>query len=315
MLQRNFPKFANLVKGGDFDAAEDLLKEIVTYRPTKNLALGVGLDANPMLRIERRMSEESDFILLLIPELDRIFGGVRRGELAVWQSQRSSGGKTTGLVHCAKAAVFQGHKVLIYTLEESEEDYQDRLDQAIAGLEKSELTNYEKLSKKLREWFRHGGDIHIKQFPPGLTRVSDLRAHQQMLANTQGFHADLIIVDQADELISERTRSQESSLFDEGKNIYTHLRGWAVEDQIVIWTGMQSQRGAASETVADQEHAGTSIAKVWVSDIILSINRTPKEADENLTRIFITKNRHGGGDRFAITVTSDMDRQLFYKYA
>ncbi len=78
---------------------------------------------------------------------------------------------------------------------------------------------------------------------------------------------------------------------------------------------MHATRGAAEKTVADQEDAGGSIAKPQICDLMLSINRTAKEQQEGITRIFISKNRHGGGDRFTISIRSDMDRQQFYKYA
>ena len=314
-LLSSIPKLVNLAKNGELDEAEQIVKDLVTYRPSRNLSPGVRMSRDPQERIDRRLADDQERFLMLIPELDRVIGGLGRGELGVFHSQRSSIGKTTALVHVAKSAVFQGYKVLIYTLEESAENYQDRIDQCVAGLLKRELTDYEKLSSAMNSWFWQNGDIIIKQLPQGSTSVEDLRAHKQMLENTEGFNADLVIIDQAEELVPDDKTIRSDFLYGAGKNIYSATRGWAVEDQIGIWTGMHATRGAAEKTVADQEDAGGSIAKVQIADIILSINRTPKEAEEGLTRVFISKNRHGGGDRFAISVRSDMHRQQFYKHS
>ena len=314
-LLTSIPKLVNMAKLGELDAAEQLVKDLVTYRPSRDLSPGLKMDLDPQARIDRRQSDEKERFLMLIPELDRVIGGLGRGELGVFLSQRSSIGKTTALVHVAKSTVFQGYKVLIYTLEESEEDYQDRIDQCVAGLLKRELTDYGQLSTAMSRWFWQGGDILIKKFPQGATSVDDLRAHKQMIENTQGFHADMVIVDQAEELCPDDKTIRSDNLYGAGKSIYSALRRWAFEDQIGIWTGMHATRGAAEKTVADQEDAAGSIAKVQIADIILSINRTPKETEEGLTRIFISKNRHGGGDRFAISIRSDMHRQQFYKHA
>jgi len=221
---------------------------------------------------------------------------------------------TTAMVHLLVAAVMQGKRVMVYTLEESEEDYQDRIDQRVAGLTKKQLSNEAEISRAMRTWFRFGGDVRIKQFPGGSTRLSDLKRHLEIVRNTENFYPHLIILDQAEELAPEG-QFRGDQLYAAGKEIYTNVRGWAVEEELSIWTGAHANRGGSEATVADQEHIGGSIAKVQIADIIISLNRTKKEHAEGLTTLFISKARNRPNARRTITIKSDLARQAFYKHA
>jgi galactitol-specific phosphotransferase system IIB component len=300
---------AELVTAGRFDEAEELLKHTFAFHPRKEHDLGRMLEADPTKRIRRRLEEDTQRFWWLIPEIDRVIRGSKRGELGVLQSQRSSAGKSAALAFLARQYAFQNKRILIYTLEMSEEEYEDRLDMCIAGVVKEALTDHQRLSRKLGKMFKRGGRIWIKQFPGQLSTVSDLREHKQLLEQVHGFYADAILVDYADELGSEN-RSRAGNTFEVGKEIYSHLRGWAVKDDVVIWTGMQSNRSAGDVDVADMENSGESIAKAWIADLIISINRTKKEAEDGTTRLYVVKNRTGIA-RFTIKIKTDFQRMQF----
>jgi hypothetical protein len=83
------------------------------------------------------------------------------------------------------------------------------------------------------------------------------------------------------------------------------------EDRMVGWTGLQSGRDAAKEKHADQQHAGGSIAKIQIADVVLSINRTPEEQVNGLTRIHIVKAREDKA-RFDVCFPTDFNRMQFW---
>lgn len=149
----------------------------------------------------------------------------------------------------------------------------------------------------------------MKQFPSGLTRMSDLRAHKEMLGNVHNFHPDAILLDYADLLIPER--ADPADLHSAGAEIYNQFRGWMVEDRLVGWTGLQSGRGAMEATIADQQHTGGSIAKAQIADLIISINRTAEEDKKGLTNLFIVKNREGPA-RYGIVIKTDFNKMSFW---
>jgi galactitol-specific phosphotransferase system IIB component len=73
---------------------------------------------------------------------------------------------------------------------------------------------------------------------------------------------------------------------------------------------MQSNRSAGDVDVADMENSGESIAKAWIADLIISINRTKKEAEDGTTRLYVVKNRTGIA-RFTIKIKTDFQRMQF----
>jgi hypothetical protein len=311
LFRRNIIPSAELVKAGRFDEAEQLLKETFLHRSSSEQDLGRAYTLDPTRRIRRRLEEDHQRFWWLVRDIDSRVRGLKRGELGVLQSQRSSGGKSAGLVFLTRQFAFQQRNILIYTLEMSEEDYEDRLDMCIGGLAKESLTDYTRLHQKLRKLVFRGGQIWIKQFPSMITTVSDLQRHKETLEALHGFSPDVIVLDYADELGPEKY-SRAGNSFEVGKEVYSHLRGWAVKDKIAIWTGMQSGRGAMDVAVADQEHSGESIAKAWIADLIISINRTAKEQEEGLTRLHFVKNRTGVA-RFTLTVRTDFDTMQFVR--
>jgi replicative DNA helicase len=309
IFRKNIFPAVEMVKAGKFDEAEELIKQTFTHRPKKEHDLGRLLEVDPMVRVRRRNEEDTQRFWWLVPEIDRRVRGLKRGELMVLQSQRSSGGKSAAMAFLARQYAFQNKRILIYSLEMSEEDYEDRLDMCCCGLADYALTDYARIHKMMRKVARYGGQFWIKQFPGQITTVSDLRKHKQQLEQIHNFHADVVIVDYADELTVER-KSRSNNSFEAGKEIYSLLRGWAVKDAIGMITGMQSNRGAEDAVVADMGHAGESIAKAWIADVIVSINRDKKETEENITRLHFVKVRTGKA-RFTITVKTDFERMQF----
>lgn len=307
-LLSSFPKFTESVRKGRYDQARQILTEVVTFKSAYG-SIGGFHDPDPSERILRREAEEKERFWLLIPEIDEVVDGLKRKQVGVWMSQRSSAGKTAALLHQAKAFAMQGKNVLFITLEDAREEIEDKLDMTIAGITKVGLRDRALIHKKLLWLFRGSRRIHIVEFPPGST-VADLRRYTNFLANAENWVPDAVLVDYADLLAPEDKRLA-GDLFGAGNEVYTLLSAWAKEDVIGIWTAAQGTRGAITEAHADQEHMGMSLAKVWIAHQILSINRTAEEQKEGITQIYVVKNK-GGRARFSRTIHSDFDRMHFY---
>jgi len=309
-MMTNFPKFSEMVKRGRFEEARECMNEIVTFK-SKFGQLGRFHSEDPSERIARRDEEEKDRFWNFIPEIDEVVDGLKRGQIGVWLSQRSSAGKTAALIHQMKSFALQKKNVLFLTLEDGREEIEDKLDMAVAGITKDRLKDHDVISQRLHWLMRGNRRIHIAEFPSGMTTVNDLRRYTNFLANTENWHADVVLLDYADLLAPEDKHKTGGDLFATGDEVYTHLSGWAKEDQILIWTAAQGTRSAITESVADQEHMGRSIAKVQIAHQIFSINRTAEEQKEGITQVYVVKNK-GGRARFARTIKSDFDRMHFY---
>ncbi len=310
LFETRLPEVVDFVRKAEFDKAEDRLKQIFMFKPSSSNDLGVEFNDAVEERVARRESEDGHRFWLLIPPVDAKVRGLRRGEIGVWQSQRSSAGKTCALAHCAKAFALQGKNVAIFTLEMGEHAYEDRLDMAVTGLNREGLRNAEELRVRLQGFMRHSKRIRIKKFPGYSTKCSDLQAHCRMLESLEGFKADAVIIDYAD-LLAPETPELRGNLYETGAEVYSYWRAWMGEDQMVGWTGLQSGRSAMEEKFADQGHAGGSIAKIQIADVVLSINRTIEQEANGETSLHVVKAREDRA-RFDITFPTDFERMQFW---
>lgn len=299
----------NLVKQGKFDDAEELILSAFKHKAGVEDLLGTFYSEDTTIRTRRRREEDEDRLWTLIPPLDARIPGMKRGELGVLQSQRSSGGKSAALTFLARSAAYQRKNTLIYSMEMSEEDYEDRLDMCVTGLAKASLTDSTELALRLRKLFRLGAKVVIKQFPPGKKTVSDLRRHTERLQAVEGFVPDLIVVDYLTLLRPEKADKRD--MFATGEEITEDLRAWGIEDKLFLWSAAQSNREAMNSPVADMQHIGTSSGIIYTADLVLSINRTPEEEKLGMTNMMIVKNRQGQA-RVTFSFKTDFNRMQFY---
>lgn len=306
-FKARIPDVMNYVKADDWESAEQLVASIFAVQNPVQLDLGRELLADPSDRIARRLTEDTDRFWTLIPELDMRVPGLKPGEIGVWLSQETSAGKSAALQLLARSFAYQRKNTLIYTMEMSEEAYEDRLDQCIAGITKELLTDHLKIHKMLTHMTKHGGRIWIKQFPTKGATIEDLRRHKNILENTHNFRPDAIIVDYMDLLSIDA-----DSLYDAGDKAYAQFRGWMVEEGLVGWTGSQSKTGAKEVTYADTQHTGGSRAKAEHADLVISINRTTDETKAGRTSLFVAKNRNGAS-KYPISICTDFSRMAFWR--
>lgn len=307
VLKQMVPKLVEYGRKGDHDAISKLFQDYIAYKPKGLLAPGQVVTNDVEARCLRRAKQqEEDRFYFLIPKLDQLGIAFRRHDLVAIQSQKSSVGKTTFLACLARSLVFQNKRVMVYTLEESEDEFIDRLDQAISGLNTEELSDRVLLEAKMHRWI--SSSLRVKEFDAYETKVSDLIAHHQMLQNYFGYRPDVVIINAADYLCADRFRD---SMYAEGRDIYRSLKAWARRANIAVVVDMQSNRGAAEKVVADQADASGSIAKVHLATHLLTLNRSPAETKENMTTINVAKYRNGQAN-IHVSFHSDLSRGQIY---
>lgn len=289
LLKNILPKLVEHGKKSDYKGIEAILKTYLEFKPKGMLNPGIQVTDYVDERIARRLRrEERDRFYFAIPPLDDNGIFFHRGDLIVFQSQKTSIGKTTTLCNIARNLVLQGKNVVFHTLEESAFEIEDRLDQAIAGVTPDELTDKTKLQLKMKTWLN--ADLRIKEWDAYNTKPSDLEQHLRVLKDYYGFKPDVVIINATDSLAPER---YSDSLYASGRDVYAYLKAWAQREEIAVIVDMQSNRGAAEKVVASTEDASGSIAKVQIATMVITINRTPEELKDNMTTFNVAKNRHG----------------------
>lgn len=307
LLKQMVPKLVEYGRKGDHDGITGLFQDYIAFKPKGLLDPGKVVTNDVEERCRRRARQlEEDRFYFLIPNLDELGIYFRRHDLVAIQSQKSSVGKTTFLACLARSLVFQNRQVLVYTLEESEDEFIDRLDQSISGLHTEDLADQQLLEMKMQRWIND--KLRVKEFSAYETKVSDLIAHHQMLQSYFGYRPDVVIINAADYLCSDRFRD---SMYAEGRDIYRALKAWGRRAGIAVVVDMQSNRGAAEKIVADQADAAGSIAKVHLATHLLTLNRTPAETKEHMTTVNIAKFRNGQAN-MTVQFHSDLARgQIF----
>lgn len=213
------------------------------------------------------------------------------------------------MVHVAKAALYQNKKVLICTLEESLEEYEDKLDMCLAGLHRDDLIDAAKIERQTSRYLRRG-DLHIAEFPPGTTTVSQLQKYCKRRRATHNFIPDVVLLDYADKLHCGNSRMQ-ADVSQAGEKIFLDFERWAKEDNFFAFTASQSGRGAGQKQTADQGDMGGSLKKVHIAHRIISINRDTEGDKSNVLHLKLVKNR-GGVKGMTVQIQFDFTRYCFW---
>lgn len=232
--------------------------------------------------------------------------GWGRRELSVLMGGPKAG-KSMAMISFGVNAIAAGYRVLYVTLEVAESIIAERLDANIADRAMSELgLHAHEVEAKVEAFMAKAAPFHIKEFPTGCMRVSDL--HRLLEAyKAQGTCFDLVIVDYADLMAPERFTDnvQENS-----KSIYLNLRGLAMQEGFALLTATQTNREGARKAVATMTDIAEDINKVRIADIVISINRTDEERALNQARLHFAASRNQRSG-FTVKIEQNIDRARF----
>jgi replicative DNA helicase len=265
-------------------------------------------------RIARRLMSGEETIYPLLPDSHKYFlhGGMRKKELWTWLAATGVG-KSMSLVHCGRAALIGHWNVLHYTVEMTADEIVDRYDTAMTGIPLGELAQKPDKFKNRLLSFRDtvmgtSCQLIVKEFPTSSASVSDLESHMLMLQHQQGFFADVVLVDYADVLVSERQYKDPRF---EREHIFQQLKRLATKSNVLVWTATQADRKSMSKNIVNLDNVNESLGAARISDGVLAICQNQKEQKKHLARIFIAKNRKRRS-KAVIPVYQDLDRLIVF---
>ena len=236
-------------------------------------------------------------------------GGLGEKELGVILAPTNRG-KSMMLKFIAEFNMARGLNGLIFTLEMSEDRYLDRFDMSVSMMTTTEMLQYpEKVEAKLIQMANDPayGQVHIKEYPTQSATVENLRSYCENLKRS-GFFPDFIVVDYADLL---RSETQYSEKRHEHSHIYETLRGWAVEQEIPVWTATQANRASLSKSQVTVADISEDFGKAMIADVIVGLCQNKKEKDRQEMRLFVAKNRDGTSG-MEVLVRTDFAHGRFY---
>ena len=311
---------------GDQEAAYRLTMEFASE--VNNLNIGVAdrgwfFEEFDERQARRRLSDAEDVFPSGIVALDRAMGGgLRKGEIEIPVAY-SGIGKTFWCVHRGSSACYARKRVLHFVLEggrsKTEDRYEARfLDALYRAVKHGDLTaeqynrmqEHAQMMKKLLV-LRGTGDLKDGWSADCAFLYSEL----DFLRKSHGWVPDLIVVDYGDLLAEEGDNEyqQQKRAYRGLKHLseridYPGHRGYGVVSP--------SQAQRPSKGADEKEHVirprdiADCYEKVRVADIVLSLNRTAAEKDDNQARVHLAKYRDAE-DGMTVRVATDYQRGGF----
>jgi len=278
---------------GDYEAAKKHIEEALKIGMDKN-DLGEFFIKDHQNRFEDRLQEEDNVPkvgLSFSPTLNSLCSnGMGPEELWVILAATNRG-KSSFLMNIAFSALLQNKKVVYYTFEMSPRKIMNRLDGRLGRVPTKLLKEHTPtVVRKMEEHIHRFGDseLVVKAYPRGMASVNTLISHLSLLEGYYDFKPDLVVVDYGDIMRPiEKLKDNEANQ----AAIYGELFYMAQTQKIPVVTGCQSNRTGLNKDTVDLGDTGESFRKVMIADVVLSLNETKEEYENNKTRIFIAKNR------------------------
>lgn len=217
-------------------------------------------------------------------------------------------GKSMSLIWFSNVASLVGLNVGYWTHEVSADIIADRLD-ALNTETKIKLlkTNAKDVEKKINQLSNNKGKIFIFDYPTNTCSVNQIREDIKKL-EIQGHRLDMVVTDYADIM---RPNYRIGDKWQEEASIYIDLRGLAKERQVPVLTASQVTKSGSNKELTTGSDSAGSWDKIKIADLVLTINATEEEKQQNKARLNISENRNG--ESRVITINTALEEGRFYK--
>lgn len=267
--------------------------DMSVFRMEVNKIMDKGIGAFDLVELDvherRDWKNEGAMVPTFSSKLNELLlGGLTYGELGLIQANPGIG-KTLTCINLAVAGAITGHQVWFVTLDEMAVDIATRFDYRLATY------------RGKRAWTKN---IKLIDFSSGAS-LSDL----EVLVDTNG-KPDLIIVDGTDDF--QITEQKGLEIRGRIAEIYKGLRRLSrrKEGPIPIWVTSQSTAASEGKTKKGMfDVTDNKIVKAGESSIVLSINQSEEEAQENVARLFLAKARRPCGPGHTIRLIHERETQ------
>lgn len=219
------------------------------------------------------------------------------GEVGIWAGGPKKG-KTWALVNTGYSALVQGKKVIHFSLEIPAEWLALRYDGRILQKPYKSITPDDS-SNAIKKIKTFGGHLVIEDRP----ELTLLEIKNYLKMNK----FDLVIIDYADLLTPPKKFKEKRH---ELLSIMQGIRRIAKEFSIPIWTASQLTAKSSQKNIASIEDLEESkIGKAGTASLILTLNQTPEEKEENICRIYVAASTRGVASSIR-KVNCDFDKML-----
>ena len=299
-LEKAIIESADLLEKSEYGPVEEKIKQAVRIGLTKDL--GIDYFEDPKARL-LRLKENNGTVKTGWKSLDdRLYGGFNKGELNIFAGS-SGAGKSLFLQNLAMNWLEQGMNVVYFTFELSEELSAMRVDSMTTGVPTNEI--FKKiddvdLAVRLQKT-KSGGNFRSNMVR---TTQNDLRSYVKEYQINKGVAPDVVLVDYLDLMFPTNKKISPADMFIKDKFVSEELRNFAVEQQIVLVTASQLNRGAIEEVEYDQSHIAGGISKINTADNLIGIftSRAMRERGRYQIQLMKTRSSSGVGQKISFDI-------------
>ena len=258
-----------LIEEGNYGKVEEMIRDAVTVSLNRNLGVNFFEDPEERIRalIKKEIYEPTGW-----KEFDDLLnGGLARKQMLL-VSANSGGGKSIVMANLGLNYVMRGYKVLLISLELSEEMVDMRYIQMITGFGTGEWQR--QVDETSRRIVTAGdknqdGQLHIKRMRQGST-TNDIRAYLKEFELKYNIRPDMVIVDYVS-LMKPNEFVSADNVHEKDKQTSEQLREIGEDYNAMVVTAAQQNRGAIEAVDLHQGHIAGGISKIDTTDIYVSI--------------------------------------------
>lgn len=136
--------------------------------------------------------------------------------------------------------------------------------------------------------------FYIYEWPPDECSVDHIYALLTNLKRIEGWKPDVIVIDYMDLMVSRYKKYNEIE-YSRQKHVATEIRGLAKNENVLVFTATQTNRGGMDNKIVDLNTSAESFGKQFSLDYVISLNQTKEERNQvpAQMRFFVAKNRNG----------------------
>jgi hypothetical protein len=284
-------KSADMLEEGFYNDVEGLVRDAVLV--SLNRELGTNYFEDPRLRLEKLLNQNGN-ISTGWKSIDDVVYKLGRGELAIFTAVLG-GGKSVALQNLTVNWAMQNYNVIYFTLELSEELTCKRLDAMITGIPNASIfRQIDKVELVVKMKEKHLGAIQIKYMKPG-TKTNDIKAYLKEYQIKNGKKPDMIIVDYLDLMYPNSNKVELSNFFVKDKFVSEELRGLGMEENIIVATACQINRGGFEELNPTAANISGGLSKAMTADLVVNVHNTPAARERGEITFMFMKTRNSGG--------------------
>ena len=205
-------------------------------------------------------------------------------------------GKSLFMCHVAANCLSQGKNVLYITLEMSEERIAERIDANLMNISTEDLHDLPKqmFDNKIANIIKStSGKLIVKEYPTASAHAGHFRGLIKELAIKKSFKPDIIFIDYLNICASSRFKGAANvNSYMYIKSIAEELRGLAVESNLPILSGTQTNRTGFVSTDIGLEDTSESFGLPATSDFMFALISNEELDDLGQIAVKQLKNRY-----------------------